>query len=212
MTPVLRVGLIVLVGLIVGVVVLYWPVHADPKSSDMHERLTAINDLIGSRDQGVLDTLGELAGDAEPRVAKAAIRAIGSRGDEAGRLKLEQIAAKSKIGELRGAAAAELGNFTKTDYRLLTDILLKDKDPKARAGAAKGLKRLHNHAALGLLVEALSDTDADTRCNAHEAIGATTAIRFKFDALASPETRDEQIAEIKNKLAHLKDVHPNGSL
>ena len=210
MTAVLRVGLITLVGLVVGVAVLYWPSHADPKSPDMHERLTAVSKLVGSSDQGSLDTLGELVGDAERRVAKAAIRAIGSRADEASRLKLEQIVAKNKSGMLRGTAATELGNFEKTDYRLLTDILLKDKSPKARAGAARGLKRLHAPAALDSLVEALGDTDADTRRNAYEAIGAITTIYFKFDAAAAPETQAKNIAEIKNKLAHLnKDMHPH---
>ena len=209
MTPILRVGLISLVGLVVGLVVLYWPSHADPKSPDIHERLIAVSGLVGSSDQRSLDTLSELVSDAELRVAKAAIRAIGSRADEASRLKLEQILAKNKSGMLRGTAAAELGNFEKTDYRLLTDILLNDKGPKARAGAARGLKRLHNAAALDSRVKALTDSDAETRRNAYEAIGAATAIYFKFDAAAEPETQAENVARIKNELAHLKDVHPH---
>lgn len=207
MTAVLRVGLITLVGLAVGLVVLYWPSHADPKSPDMHKRLTAVSELVGSSDQRSLDTLGELVGDTELRVAKAAIRAIGSRRDEASRKKLEQIVAKNESGALCGAAAAELGDNEKTDYRLLTDILLNDKRPKARAGAARGLKRLRNAAALNALVEALTDSDADTRRNAYEAIGAITTIYFKFDAAAPPETQDENIAAIKEQLAHLKDPH-----
>ncbi len=207
MTAVVRVGLITLVSLAVGAVVLSWPSpHADPKSPDMHERLTAVSELVGSSDQGSLDTLGELAGDTELRVAVAAIRAIGSRADEASRKKLEQIVAKNKSGVLCGAAAAELGDNEKTDYRLLT-MLLKDKRPKVRAGAARGLKRLHNAAALDALVEALTDPDADTRRNAYEAIGAATAIRFKFDAAAPPEKQAENIAAIEEQLARLKDPH-----
>jgi len=210
MTPILRVGLITLVALTVGIVMLYWPSSGDSKSSDMHERLTAVSSLVGSTDQESLDTLGELAGDPEQRVAKAAIRAIGSRSDEASRLKLKQILAGNKSDVLRGVAAAELGNFVKTDYRLLTDVLLNDEGPKARSGAARGLKRLHNPAALDVLVKALTDPDADTRRNAYEAIGSSTSIYFKFDAAAMPETQTENIAAIKHKLAHLNEVHgPN---
>ena len=209
MTPILRVGLILLVVLIVGTAVLWWPAHADPKSPEMHERLRAVGELVGRGDSESLKTLAELVGDAEPRVAKAAIRAIGSRADEASRLKLEQILARNKSGMLRGTAAAELGNFEKADYRLLTDILLKDEAPKARAGAGTGLKRLNDPAALNSLVKALNDPDPDTRRNAYEAVGGVTAIYFEFDPLASPETRVEQVIEIKNKLAHFKDLHPH---
>jgi len=202
------VGLITLFALVAGLVVLWWPAHADPKSPEMHERLRAVGELVGRSDSESLETLTKLVGDVELRVAIAAIRAIGSRTDEVSRWKLEQIIARNKIGVLRGRAAAELGNFEKADYRLLTDILLKDEDPKARAGAGIGLKRLHNPAAVNSLVEALGDTDADTRRNAYEAIGTATAIYFKFDPLASRETRTEQIAAIKNQLAHIKEEHP----
>jgi len=228
MTPILKVGLITLVALVVGTVMLYWPSSADPKSPDVHERLKAISGMVGSSDRGSLDTLGELVSDAELRVAKAAIRALGSRKDEAARLELGQILAKNKIGELRGAAATALGNFKNTDYSLLIDVLLKDKAPKARAGAAKGLKRLHRvllkdkgpkakaskakarsetAKVLKVLIKALSDSDADTRRNSHEAIGAITAIYFTFNASAAPEMRAKQIAEIKSRLAGLKHVH-----
>ncbi|MDP6545603.1 MAG: HEAT repeat domain-containing protein [Phycisphaerae bacterium] len=210
MTPILRVGLIILVVMGVGVAWVYWPSHADPKSSDMHERLTAVTELVGSSGSASLDTLGDLAGDAELRVALAAVRAIGSRRDEASRLKLKHIATKNKNGVLRGTAAAELGRFEKTDYRLLTGILLNDESPKARSGAARGLKRLHNSAALGALVKALTDPDPDTRRNVYEAIGSATAIRFRFDASAEPETQAENIAGIKRRLASIKrDMHPD---
>lgn len=207
MTPILRVGLIILVAMIVGVIFMYWPSSADPKSSDMNERLEAVGGLVGSSDEESLRILVKLVDDPEPRVAKAAIRAIGSRGDEASRLELERVATKSKNAELRGIAAAELGKFQKTDYRVLTGILLNDKDPKARRGAGRGLKRLHNAAAMKSLVEALGDTDGDTRRNAFEAIGAATAIRLQFNALASLDTRNKQIAEIKRRLEMIKKVH-----
>jgi HEAT repeat protein len=201
------VGLITLVAMIVGVVLMYWPSSADPNSSDMNERLIVVSEKVGSSDKEDLDILVKLAGDAELRVAKAAIRAIGSRSDEASRLELERIATKNENGELRGTAAAEVGKFQKTDYRLLTGILLDDKDPKARRGAARGLKRLHNAAAMKSLVKALGDTDCDTRRNSFEAIGAATAIRLQFNAMASLDTRNKQIAEIKRRLEMIKKVH-----
>jgi HEAT repeat protein len=173
----------------------------------MNERLIVVSEKVGSSDKEDLDILVKLAGDAELRVAKAAIRAIGSRSDEASRLELERIATKNENGELRGTAAAEVGKFQKTDYRLLTGILLDDKDPKARRGAARGLKRLHNAAAMKSLVKALGDTDCDTRRNSFEAIGAATAIRLQFNAMASLDTRNKQIAEIKRRLEMIKKVH-----
>ncbi|MDP6636861.1 MAG: HEAT repeat domain-containing protein [Phycisphaerae bacterium] len=208
MNPVLRVGLvIVLVGLAIAVGVKYWPDHADPRSSDMHQRLLAVDELVGSNGQEALDTLSELTSDAEQRVCIAAIRALGSRTDEASRLKLKQIASKSASGVLRGIAAAELGNFKKTDCHFLTDILLKDKAPEARAGAAVGLKRLRDPHALSSLVKALSDPDVDTRRSAYGAIWTTTGRFFKFDPAASPESRAQCIAWLKKELARVKSPH-----
>ena len=209
MTPILKVGLITIVALIVGLVVQWWPSRADPKSPDMHVRLAAVSELVCSSGQASLDTLGELVGDTEPRVAIAAIRAIGSRRDEESRLKLEHIATKNKNGVLRGMAAAELGDFKKTDYRLLTDILLNDKSPDARAGAARGLKGLRNLAAVDSLVKALTDPYAGTRRNAYEAIGATTAGSFTFNPAASPETQAENIARIKKRVTGVKHKDPH---
>jgi len=209
MTPILKVGLITIVALVVGLVVQWWPSRADPKSPDMYVRLTAVSELIGSSDQDSLDTLGEFVGDTELRVARAAIRAIGSRRDEASRLKLGQIVATNKSGMLRGTAAAELGDFKKTDYRLLTDILLNDKSPEVRAGAARGLKRLRNSASLDSLIKALTDPHPETRRNAFEAIGAVTRMYFRFDATASPEVRAKHIAGIKKQLVECKCEHPH---
>ena len=203
--------LIVLVGLALGVIVMLCPSDgSDPKSTDMKERLAAVDQLVGSTEPEALETLGELAGDSEVRVAKAAIRAIGSRSDEASRLKLKQVVEENKNGVLCGTAAAELGNFKKTDYRLLTGILLKDKRPGARAGAARGLARLHSFSAKEDIIKALSDPDAETRRNAFEALGAITATLFKFDAAAPPETQVQNIAEIKRAIARTRYVHSRG--
>jgi HEAT repeat protein len=199
--------LITIVALVVGIVMLSWPRGADPESPDMNERLTAVSELVASTDQGALDTLTGLTGDAESRVAISAIRAIGSRHDNASRLQLMQIVAKNKNGVLRGTAAAELGNFEKTDYKTLVDILRNDKDPIVRACAARGLKRLHNAAAVPALVEALGDSDADVRGLAFEAIGRCTGRWFKFNPNASPAARAKAIDAIKKELAHVKHSH-----
>ena len=183
---------------------LYGPSHSDSNSPEMHERLTAVSELVGSTDQASLDTLVRLTGDVEQRVAIASIRAIGSRRDETAFEQLKQIAANSDNGALQGCSAAELGRFKRTDYRLLTDILLNGKDPEARAGAALGLKRLRDAESVNSLVKAMSDTDANVRGIAFEALGRTTGRWFKFDPNAPLAARAKSIATIKKKLTTTK--------
>jgi len=185
---------------------LYWPGRGDPESSDMQRRLKAISELVGQPDQASLDTLVKLVSDPELRVAKASIRAIGNRRDAPARLVLKQLASEHKSGELRGTAAAELGRFKETDYRLLTAMLLEDKDPKARAGAARGLTLLHNSDAVDSLLKALGDTDADVRGEAFHALGRCTGRWFEFDPNSPLEVRTEAIEVIKGELARTKSL------
>ena len=205
-TNALRITLAVLVAILAVIV---WTANcadsADPNSSDLHERLAAISQLDGRTDAESLNTLTKLAGDSEIRVAKSAIRMMGGRKDQAARQKLLHIVENSEVGDIRGTAAAELGNFKKTDSGLLTAMLLDDKDPKARAGAAKGLRRLHDHASKEALIKALGDRDAETRLNAHEALGALTGRWFKFDAYASEKIRTAQIAAIMKMVVRIRN-------
>ncbi|MBT3201132.1 MAG: HEAT repeat domain-containing protein [Phycisphaerales bacterium] len=207
-TPLIRVGLATIVALILALAMLYWPHRGAPESPDMQRRLDAISQLVDSTDQASLDTLVKLASDPELRVAKASIRAIGHRRDEPSRLVLKQLVSEHKSGELRGTAATELGRFKETDYRLLTAMLLEDKDPKARAGAARGLKLLHNSAAVDSLLKALGDTDADVRAEAFRALGRCTGRWFEFDPNASLEARSTAIEVINDELTRIKS--PNG--
>ena len=173
----------------------------------MHQRLTAVAQLVGRTDPESLKTLNRLAGDVELRVARAEIRGIGAIKDRQAWEMLMHVVKTSKNGAHRGTAAAELGNFKETDYKFLVNVLANDKDPLARAGAAIGLERVHDARAVDALVEALADPDPDTRCNAHKAIGRTTGRWFEFNAMAPESVRAEQIAEIKKDLARVKSTH-----
>jgi HEAT repeat protein len=208
MTKILRVVLIVLIiALAITVGVRYWPDQVDPASGDIHQRLRAVDKLAGRTDQQALDTLGQFTGDSETRVARSAIRVIGGRSDDASRMMLKQIAEDNESGVLRGTAAAELGNFKKTDYRMLADMMLCDKDPNARAGAAKGLRRLRLRESVDSLLEAMGDSDAVVRLNAAGAVGVITGRWFKFDASGSDKTRADQINAIKRQLIQIKSPH-----
>ncbi len=210
MKKVHKILLAVLLAVLIGALaVQYWPGGADPKSPDMHQRLLAIGQLAERNDAESFAILTELSDDSEARVARSAIRVIASRKDNPeSAVLLMKIAKTSKSGILRGAAAAGLGYFKKTDYKQLVAMMLEDKDPAARAGAAMGLKRLHNHSSRDALLKAMSaDSHVEVRINAHKALGVITAQWYEFDAKASSEVRTAQIAAIKRDLAGISRPH-----
>jgi HEAT repeat protein len=174
----------------------------------MHERLQAVSQLAERNDAESFAILTELCDDSEIRVARSSVRVIASRKNNPKSAELlEKIAKTSPHGAIRGAAAAGLGYFKKTDYKLLTAMMLDDEDPAARAGAAMGLKRLHNHASRDALLEAMGDPDLYVRINAHKAIGALTARWLAFDPKAAKEVRSEQLKAIKRGLAGISAPH-----
>ncbi|GAH31375.1 unnamed protein product, partial [marine sediment metagenome] len=152
----------VLAALLVAVVIVYCPGSGgDPNSSDPEKRLAAVAELRGKTDQASLEALRRLSDDSEPRVAVAAVNAISSGSGKSSRI-LKEILAGSGGGPARGAAAAALGRCKDVDGGILADALT-DKDPIVRAGAAKGLARRREGAALPDLVAALEDPDARVR-------------------------------------------------
>jgi len=188
--------------LIGGVVVGYWPDRPDHTSLDMDERLDAIRAMIPATDADDLDILSELVNDGEPRVAMAAVRAIGSAGGELNRKALEHILAENDTPSLCGAAMAALGKFDDVDYHTFADVMLDEtKSPDLRAGAAKGLKRLRSSDAAGALSKALADPDANVRHAAIDALHKTTGMLFEFDPTAPPATRVKQVRSIERQLA-----------
>lgn len=207
MTVKFKVGLVVLAILGVAAAWLYWPSGPDPNSPDVDERLEAVAELVGRTDEASLRTLGQLVRDPVPRVALAAVRAIGAGRGKLNKQALRKILAENDSGVLRGAAAEALGRFKDTDFRLLTDVLNKAESPAARAGAARGLERLRNPASADRLADALSDPDARVRRSAYVALGRITAQYFVFDAAAPPPTQAENITAIRRALARRGDKH-----
>ena len=199
---------IIFLVLAVALTVQYWPeASADPKSSDLHERLKAVSQLADRSDDESFEIVVELTDDPELRVARSAVRIIASRLTKASEAKLKDIAVESKRGALRGAAAAGLGYYKDTDCRLLTGMLLNDKDPAARAGAAKGLARLGDRAAIGDVLKAMADPDLAVRQNSYEALGKLTARWFMFSPADAEQTRDAQLKKIRRLIVSLRTPH-----
>ena len=210
MTVKLKVGLAVLAVLAVATAAIYWPTGHDARSPDVLERLASVAERVGRTDAESVDVLSELVDDPVHRVAVAAVRAIGSGSGDLNSQALREVLAESESGVLRGAAAAALGKFKSTDFRLLADVMEKDKSPEARAGAAKGLGRLHDPAAADRLVEALTDPSAQVRHSAFVALGRTTALYLEFDPAAPPQTQAENIAAIRRALTTRGVEHTHG--
>lgn len=188
----------VIAALLVAVVIVYCPGGGDPNSSDPQKRLAAVAELRGKTDQASLEVLRRLSDDSEPRVAVAAVNAISSDSGKSSRI-LKEILAGSPSGPARGAAAAALGRCKDVDGGILADALT-DKDPIVRAGAAKGLARRREGAALPEVVAALEDPDARVRLWAITAVARTTALRFDYDAATDPRRQRDKIKFIRETL------------
>jgi len=192
-------GLIALVVLLAAVIFVYWPGGGDPDSPEPARRLAAIAELRGSTDEKAVSTLHRLSRDPVPLVAVAAVKAIGAA-PESNHQTLKQILTESDSGAVRGEAAAELGKCKQVKTEILTEVMRTDKDPQARAGAARGLSRRRDRGALEQLVAALEDGDPRVRLWAITAISRTTAMRFDYDAGKSPEQQQDKISVIKKIL------------
>jgi len=182
-------------------VIMYWPAdRGNPDSSDPGKRLAAVSALAGGTSESSVSTLHRLSGDVAPRVAVAAVRAIGAGKHERNRRILAEIVLKAERGQVRGAAAAELGGFQETDPRPLIAVLAGDPSGQARAGAAKGLARLRKGTAMAQLVKALEDPDRRVRLWAITALSRITALRFIYYAHRAPASQQRNIARIKQQL------------
>ncbi|MBL7134577.1 MAG: HEAT repeat domain-containing protein [Phycisphaerae bacterium] len=209
-----KLGLGALSILAVGLVLTYWfwPSRSDYMSSDMNERLDAVCRLVGSSDEKSLGILVELVNDPEPRVAMAAVRAIGSAQGDLNRKALEKILSGKNKAPIRGAALAALGKFDDTDYRVLAAVMLDETEgPELRAGAAKGLGRLRKAAAADALADALSDRNAEVRHAAFNSLGRITGLYFEFDPAAPPSEQARNVATIRRQLARRGIKHIHGS-
>ncbi|MDP6636126.1 MAG: HEAT repeat domain-containing protein [Phycisphaerae bacterium] len=202
MRPIQIAGLVALAVLLGAVAVVYWPDSGDPDSPDPDKRLQAITELSGQADAEAVKTLVRLTRDSEPRVAIAAVKAIGAA-PKTSHAPLQRILARpDNSPPVRAEAVAALGKCPKKNVpvTVLTKVLKSDPDPQVRAGAARGLARRRDKVAIGELVEALEDPDARVRLWAVTAIGRTTALRFDYDAWTEPEKQQKKIRIIKETL------------
>ena len=195
-------GLVALVVVLVVITIVCWPDGGDPNSPDPAMRMQAITRLSGRTDTESVTTLIRLTGDPKPHVAIAAVKAIGDA-PKSSHVPLQKILARPDTSPpVRAEVAAALGNCPKANVKItvLTEILAQDADPQVRAGAARGLARRRDKAALKELVAALEDPDARVRLWAVTAIGRTTALRFVYDARVPPEQQRDKIRIIKETL------------
>ena len=203
MRPIQIAGLVALVVMLVAVVIVYWPGGGDPNSPDPEKRLEAITQLSGHADEESVSTLIRLSRDSEPRVAIAAVKAIGAA-PKSSHVPLQRILARpDNSPPVRAEVFAALGKCPKANVKVtvLTEALTTAKDPQVRAGAARGLARRRDRVALKELVAALEkDPDARVRLQAVTAISRTTALRFDYDAWTPPEQQRDKIRIIKETL------------
>ncbi|MBT3199595.1 MAG: HEAT repeat domain-containing protein [Phycisphaerales bacterium] len=202
MTPRQIAGLAALILLLGAIAMACWPEAGDPDSPDPEKRLQAIAKLEGRTDTEAVQTLVRLSRDRKPRVSVAAIKMIASS-PESSHAPLQEILAEPDISPpARAEAAAALGKCPKQNVPItvLTQVLTGNADAQVRAGAARGLSRRKDPAALKELVAALEDPDARVRLWAVTAIGRTTALRFDYDARVPPEQQRDKIRTIKATL------------
>lgn len=196
---VLVLGLLVLAGAIALVSYLTGPGRGADRlasSGDPQERLKAVEASGGDRSEAASERLSQLSRDSDLRVARGAVRALAdNRTDRNRELLMEIMEDKSRRGRVRGEAAATLGEYEGTDFRVLTNAL-RDPDKDARAGAAKGLVRLRKPEAVPELYRALSDPDPEVRMWAISAINKVVVIRFNYDAGKPPGSQVKQIEYI----------------
>jgi HEAT repeat protein len=176
------------------------------RSSDPEDRLQAIRELRGKSSSLALNTLRRLTRDGHVRVATQAVQALGDAGCErASDILLEVLDSKAS-GRVRGEAAASLGMHKTTDVHLLGRKLQEDPDADVRAGAATGIARLRDPAALKYLVAALEDDANGPRVKtlAILAIQKAIVVRFRYDVHADAPTRRTQLDFIKQSLKKAK--------
>jgi len=145
--------------------------------------------------------LRRLSANADRRVALKAVWTLSRRPDEDGRDALAEIAHDQQLGgEVRGEAAAEYGKQGGADAKLLAEMLRRDDDPEARAGAAKGLSFLADPNAAAALVAGLSDPDRRVRLWAITGIHKLITPRLPYQAELEPGRQQRQIEAIKDYL------------
>jgi len=169
------------------------------ESDRVADRLAAADSLAGADSPGARRTLRQLSADDNPRVAVAAVRAIGAGAADGNRLALMDISAGAARPAVRAAAVAALGRYEATDTAFLV-ARLSDASGEVRAAAAEGLARKRDPAALGDLIDALDDADRNVRAWAITAVSRTMKMRFAYFPDDPPARRARAVAVIRSRL------------
>jgi HEAT repeat protein len=178
----------------------------DASSADARKRLAGVESLRGREDNAARQRLVALADDPDRRVAFQAVKAMGVNRDEETYQALLQIAKEAQDPQVRGAAYSSLGQYDQTNLDLLTGALQDEKEPLARAGAARGLahklemNRQQGRAAIPDLYRALYDPDPAVRGWAITAICKVTITRFNYSATTPPEAQRDRLKFIEDYL------------
>jgi len=208
MTDKLKVSLAAVAILVVLAVCAYFLFSGpDLQSSDPAKRIAAIGKLVGRTDAASVKILVGCVDDSDTEVAASAIRALGRGKAPGNRSALRNIIDKNGSGPLRGEAAAALGRFKDANFKVLVNMLENDKDPKARIGAARGLRRLSHPKTAVALADALDDPDPNVRHAVYVALGGVTSVYFRFDPAKSPETQSDNIDKIRRTVSRLGVAH-----
>ena len=170
-------------------------------SDDPNGRLLAAADLGDSTSGVARETLVRLAGDASVAVAVQAVQSLGRNVCPANREAMSSLLTSPHLRpEARAEALAEMGRFPDADPHPLIAALAADDDARIRAGAAMGLTRLRNPAALPELSRRLEDPDPRVRIWAITGIHRMITRRFPYDAKADPATQAAVIRKIRTYL------------
>jgi len=204
----LRTIVVAFVALTVAVTALAWCFRGHgsdeirlAKSPDRAERLQAIDLLRRRADDVAREMLWTLCSDGDLRVAVTAVWALGEgNGPRDGEMLRAILADKGRHGQVRGAAAEQLGKLKAVELTVLTGALLEDGNLHVRAGAARGLGHLHSLKAMGALFQALSDTEKEVRRQAINAMNTMMMRRFGYHPELSAAQQPKVMEDIKDYL------------
>jgi HEAT repeat protein len=168
------------------------------RSADRTDRIQAVDMLRGRTDRAALETLFRLCSDGDLRVAITAVWALGeSRTPRSGQLLTQILSEKPRHGRIRAEAAEALGRFKETDPAVLTDALTQDADRRVRAGAARGLRHLHQVQTMGSLFRGLSDSHEEVRREVIETMNTMMVRRFGYRPELPAEKQPRVMREIE---------------
>jgi len=175
------------------------------ESDDPDDRIEAVKELSGKWGPLARKTLTRLPDDPDDKVARAAVRAIGERRDDASRQTLEQVLASQRRPAVRAEAASALGKYPETSVTVLTGVLERDPEPVVREKAATGLAARRDVSAVGALVDRLEfDPDVKVRKSSYLALRRILKVRFIYDAEAPLHERRRRVAVIRSILRRYK--------